>query len=173
MARGSWSVAIGARGDGSRDGFDEAMTRICGSIEIRRPVEEVFDVVADQRNELSYNPRMTESVKLTEGPIGVGTRFRATVLSAGEPLPMVIEYTGFDRPRRQAASRSVMTGSVMEGEVCCHPGPRGTRFTWDWDVRVSGPARSAGPLIGWIGRRQERSIWTGRQRHLEGKEGAS
>jgi len=148
------------------------MTRICGSIEIRRPVEEVFDFVADQRNELSYNPKTTESVKLTEGPIGVGARFRATVLSAGRSLPMVIEYTGFDRPHR-LASRSVMTGSVVAGEVCCHPGPRGIRFTWEWDVRVSGPARFAGPLIGWIGRREERSIRTGLQRHLEGKAGAS
>jgi len=150
----------------------QAMTRMCGSIEIRRPVEEVFDFIGDQRNELSYNPKMTESVKLTEGPIGVGTRFRATVLSAGRPLPMMIEYTGFDRPHR-LRSRSVMTGSVVEGEVCYQPVPHGTRFTWEWDVSVSGPARFAGPLIGWIGRREERSIWTGLQRHLEGKEGAS
>ena len=149
-----------------------AMTRICGSIEIRRPVEEVFDFIADQRNELRYNPKMTESVKLTEGPIGVGTRFRATVLSAGKPLPMMIEYTGFDRPQR-LRSRSVMTGSLVEGEVCCQPVPAGTRLTWEWDVRVSGPARFAGPLIGWIGRREERFIWTGLQRHLEGDKGAS
>jgi hypothetical protein len=148
------------------------MTRIRGSIEIRRPVEEVFDFIADQRNELSYNPRMTESVMLTGGPIGVGTRFRATVLSAGKPLSMVIEYTGFDRPHR-LRSRSVMTGSVVEGEVCCEPVPQGTRFTWDWDVGVSGPARFAGPLIGWIGRRAERSIWAGLRRHLEGRQGAS
>lgn len=75
------------------------MSRVCGSIEIARKVEDVFDVVADQRNEVAYNPEMTESVKLTDGPIGVGTRFRATALSRGKPIEMTIECTGYDRPR--------------------------------------------------------------------------
>jgi hypothetical protein len=66
-----------------------------------------------------------------------------------------------------------MAGSVVEGEVRCDQIPQGTRFTWEWDVKVSGPARFAGPLVGWIGRHEERSIWTGLQRHLESKEGAS
>lgn len=147
------------------------MTRVRGSIEIHRPVEEVFDFVADQRKEVSYNPKMIESVKLTEGQIGLGTRFRATVVSRGKPLQMTIECTGFDRPHR-LASRSVMAGSVVEGEVGCQPVPGGTRFSWDWEVSVAGPARFAGPLIGWIGRREERAIWTGLKRLLEGKDGA-
>lgn len=33
---------------------------------------------------------------------------------------------------------------------------------------LRGPARLAGPLIGWIGRRQERTIWTGLKELLEG-----
>ena len=32
------------------------MTTICGSIDIGRPVEEVFDTVCDQRNELRCDP---------------------------------------------------------------------------------------------------------------------
>lgn len=144
------------------------MARVRGSIEIHRPVDEVFEFVADQRNEPRYNPRMTESVKLTEGPIGVGTQFRSTVESRGEPVQVTIECTGFDRPQR-LASRSTMTGAVVEGEVRCRPVPGGTLFSWDWDVAVSGPARLAGPLVGWLGRRQERSIWTGLKQYLEGK----
>jgi hypothetical protein len=164
---------VGPRGTraASREPRD-VVTSVRGSIMIRRPVEEVFDFVADQRNELSYHPKMTESVKLTEGPIGVGTRFRATVLSRGKPLPLTIEYTGFNRPHR-LASRNVMIGSVVEGEVHCEPVPGGTRFFWDWNVIVPGPARFAGPLIGWIGRRQERSIWNGLKRHLEGTNGVT
>ena len=142
------------------------MSRVRGSIEIARGSEEVFDVVADQRNEVHYNPEMTDSVKLTDGPIGVGTKFRATVLSRGKQMEMTIECTGFDRPRR-FATRSVMAGAVAEGEVRCDPIPDGTLFSWDWQVSVSGPARIAGPLIGVIGRRQERRIWTGLKRMLE------
>ena len=34
------------------------MARIEGELIIERPLEEVFDFVADERNELRYNPRM-------------------------------------------------------------------------------------------------------------------
>ena len=142
------------------------MSRVRGSLDIARPVEEVFDFVADQCNEPSFNPTMTASVKLTDDPIGVGTRFGATVLSRGGPVTVSIEYTGFDRPHR-IVSRSVMSGAIAQGHLQCDPTPSGTRFSWDWTVTVSGPGRFAGPLIGVIGRRQERAIWTGLKRHLE------
>ncbi|HET7476252.1 MAG TPA: SRPBCC family protein [Dermatophilaceae bacterium] len=146
------------------------MARVAGSIDIARPVEEVFDVVADQRNEVRYNPKMTQSTKLTAGPVGVGTQFRATVLTRGKPVEVVIECTGFDRPR-VFATRSVMKGAVATGQVRCEPIPGGTRFSWDWEVSVSGPARFAGPLVALIGRREERAIWRGLKRLLEQRPG--
>ncbi len=142
------------------------MTRVTGSLTIARPTDEVFDTVADQRNEPRYNPRMTSVTKVSDGPIGVGTRFTATVLSRGKPMPVTIEYTRFDPPR-MLASRSVMQGAVAEGDIRCDATPEGTRFAWDWTVTVSGPARGAGPLVGLIGRRQERVIWEGLRRLLE------
>ncbi|WP_448809698.1 SRPBCC family protein [Agromyces bauzanensis] len=147
------------------------MTRVRGSIEIARPVEEVFDFVADQRNEVLYNPQMTHCTKVTEGRIGVGTRFHATILSRGEPVEVDIECTGSDRPR-SIASRSVLVGSVVTGQVAFSSIPSGTVFSWDWDVSVSGAARFAGPLIGVLGRRQERRIWTGLKRLLEEQAGS-
>lgn len=142
------------------------MSRVRGSLEIARSVEMVFDVVADQRNEPRYNPHMTAATKTGDGPIGNGTRFEATVLSRGRPRPVSIEYTSFDRPHR-IDSRSVMAGATVEGHVQCDPTPAGTHFSWDWTITLTGPARLAGPLVGVIGRRQERAIWTGLTRHLE------
>ena len=143
------------------------MSRVRGSLDIARPVEVVFDTVADQRNEPRYNPTMTASTKVTDGPIGVGTRFEATVMSRGNPRPVTIEYTSFDRPHR-IDSHSVMDGATVHGHIQCDPTPAGTRFSWDWKVTLTGPARFAGPLVGLIGRRQERTIWTGLKDHLEG-----
>lgn len=143
------------------------MSRVRGTLDIARPVEQVFDFVADQRNEPTYNPKMTEATKLTDGPLGVGTRFEATIVSRGKPLAVTIECTGFDRPHR-IHSRSLMAGAITDGYVQCDPTPTGTRFSWDWNVTVSGPARFAGPLIGFIGRHQERRIWTALKHHLEG-----
>jgi hypothetical protein len=53
------------------------MARVSGEILIERPVEEVFDFVADQRNEPIYNPRMLQSEKITR-------RGRYTVSSDGK-----------------------------------------------------------------------------------------
>jgi len=141
-----------------------------GSLDIACPVDEVFDFVADPRTEPSYNPKMTASTKLTDGPIGVGTRFEATVLSRGKPLSVTIEFTGFERPHR-VDSRSVMAGATVVGHVRCDPIPAGTRFSWDGNVTLDGPARFAGPLIGVVGRLQERTIWTGLKHHLEDPRG--
>lgn len=47
------------------------------SCRIARPPSVVFDAVADPRSELRWNPKIRVMEKLTEGPIGVGTTFRA------------------------------------------------------------------------------------------------
>ena len=46
------------------------MARIEGEIAINRPVDEVFDFVADERYEPRYNPRMARVEKLSPGQIG-------------------------------------------------------------------------------------------------------
>lgn len=51
------------------------VARIEGEITIGRPVEAVFDYVADQTNEPQYDPNMVRAEKVTAGPIGKGTRF--------------------------------------------------------------------------------------------------
>ena len=142
------------------------MPRVTGSILIDRPVEEVFDVVADQTLEPSYNPSMTASRQVTDGPVGVGTHFLATVLVRGRPTDVDIEVTRFERPH-VLGSRSTMAGSTVVGEVRMGPVATGTRFSWDWDVTVAGPAKAFSPLVSAIGRRQELTIWTGFKRHLE------
>lgn len=82
------------------------MVRIEGQIVIDRPVEEVFDFVADERNEPRYNPRMRRAEQISTGAIGVGTHFRAETASMGRTVEMVIEVTGYERPRQLASRRT-------------------------------------------------------------------
>ena len=53
------------------------MTVIHNSTEIRCTPEQAFDYLSDMRNELEWNPAVESVEKLTDGPVGVGTRFRA------------------------------------------------------------------------------------------------
>jgi uncharacterized protein YndB with AHSA1/START domain len=142
------------------------MARIRGEVLIRRPVEEVFDFVADERNEPRYNPHMIRAERISAGPIGVGTRFHTELKTTGRTISMVVELTGFERPRRLA---SVTRSSMMatEGELTFESVPTGTRMRWSWDVRPSGAMRLMTPVVGAIGRRQERGIWSALKRLLE------
>jgi Polyketide cyclase / dehydrase and lipid transport len=143
------------------------MARVSGNILIERPAEEVFDFVADQRNEPIYNPRMVQSEKITDGPIGVGTRFRATARSGRRAAEMLIEVTDFQRPIR-LGSRTTMSDVDVDGGLTFEPVAGGTRMNWSWEVTPRGPLRLLGPLVARLGRRQELMIWTGLKAQLEG-----
>ena len=109
------------------------MARVSGEILINRPIEQVFDYVADQRNELIYNPRMLRSEKITAGPIGVGTRFHATARSGRRTMEMLIEITEYDRARR-LGSRTTMSSVDVNGGLTFDPVDGATRMSWSWEV---------------------------------------
>ncbi|HET7399669.1 MAG TPA: hypothetical protein VFJ94_14220, partial [Intrasporangium sp.] len=48
------------------------------------------------------------------------------------------------------------------------PVEAGTRMRWSGHVRPKGALRLLGPLITWMGVRQEHRIWSSLKRHLEG-----
>ena len=45
--------------------------------EIGRTPEDVFDYLSDMANEVAYNPDCVSMERLTDGPVGVGTKYRA------------------------------------------------------------------------------------------------
>ena len=142
------------------------MAKIEGQITIRRPAEVVFDYVADQTNEPQYNPSMVRAEKETSGPIGKGTRFRSAVRSGGRTAEMLIENTGYDRPRL-LASTTTMRQMDIAYTLKFEPVADGTRMRWSGDVRPKGGLRLLGPLVTWMGTRQEQRIWSSLKRHLE------
>jgi uncharacterized protein YndB with AHSA1/START domain len=142
------------------------MARIEGQILIGRPVDQVFDYVADQSNEPQYNPQMVRAEKLTPGPVGKGTRFRSAVASRGRTAAMLIEYTRYDRPRL-LQSTTAMAQADISYTLTFEPAGAGTRMRWSGRVRPKGAFRLLGPVITWLGIRQEQRIWASLKKHLE------
>jgi hypothetical protein len=142
------------------------MVRVDGEIVIDRPVEEVFDFVADERNEPRYNPRMRTVEQITAGLIGVGTRFHAVTVSMGRPIEMIIEFTGYERPGR-LTSVTHMPAMDLAGGLTFEPVSGGTRMRWSWQLQPRGMTRWFAPLVTRIGRRHERRIWTSLKQFLE------
>ena len=71
------------------------MAHVEGEIIINRPVEEVFDFVADERNEPLYNPEMVRSEKSTGRPFcrhSCGQDHTCTLLGKG-PVRLWINPT--------------------------------------------------------------------------------
>jgi carbon monoxide dehydrogenase subunit G len=140
------------------------MAKITGQILIGRPAAEVFDFVADSRNEPSFNPAMAGVELLTALPIGQGTRFRARMGRAG--TQMLVELTEFDRPHR-LGSRTTSSMMQTSGTLTFAADGDGTVMNWDWQVHPKGWMRMLGPLFEPLGNRMERRIWTSMKRYLE------
>lgn len=145
------------------------MAHVEGQIIIHRPVDEVFDFVADERNEPRFNPQMRRAEQTSAGPIGVGTTFCAESVSRGRPVEMTITFTDYERPRRLTSSTH-LSNMDIQGTLTFDPVPEGTRMRWFWELKSRGMLKLMTPVVALIGRRQERSIWTGLKRYLEAQE---
>jgi uncharacterized membrane protein len=76
------------------------MIKIESSIVIERPVEQVFAFLADLENAPKWQSGLTDSTKLTDGAIGVGTKFREVIRIVGRPVETVCEITAYEPGRR-------------------------------------------------------------------------
>jgi hypothetical protein len=72
------------------------MTVIKNSTILPCTPEEAFDYLPDLRNELEWNPDCTLMEKITDGPVALGTKFRAQWV--GSPV-VEVEIVDYERPR--------------------------------------------------------------------------
>jgi hypothetical protein len=63
--------------------------------DIGRSAEEVFDYASDPANEPEWNIRMKRIEKLTDGPVGMGARYR---MEFTQGPPAISECVRFERP---------------------------------------------------------------------------
>ena len=148
------------------------MARIAGEIVIGRPVDVVFDYVADQTNEPRYNPRMLRVEKITPGRVQAGTQFRSAVARMGRTAELQSKVTGYDRPNLLAIA-TTMDQADFDYTLTFEPAVAGTRMQWSGRVQTTGAVRLLGPLIIWMGSRQERQIWENLKDLLERTNSAS
>ena len=132
------------------------MTRLNGSILISRPVEEVFDFVADERNEPACNPQMRSVEKTTPGSIGVGTLWHVVTTSRRRATPFELEVTEYAAKPPGIDDR--MASADITRRLTFVPHGKGTLMSWSWDLRPKGMLKLATPLFALLGRRQEQRI---------------
>ncbi len=92
---------------------------------IRRPPQDVFDYCSDLCSELQWNPKVKYVEKLTDGPVGVGTRYRAQWVNSG---PTAVEVVAFDRPYSWQTTATARGMSIRFQGSVTDAGP-GTRYS--------------------------------------------
>lgn len=130
---------------------------------IDRPIDEVFAVAADVAAQPAWSPTVLRATKLTEGPIGLGTRFRMAVKGQGQ---FEVEIAEYDPPRRLRVSNSTRQMDMYHQFVLTSEGER-TRVEHLAEVCPKGLFRLLSPILGMVLNRNMRAATEGFQRHLE------
>lgn len=139
-----------------------------GETEITAPVEAVVDYLADARNEPSWPPGAERVKKLSDGTVGLGTRFEGVYARAGT---VTVELVEFERPHRltfRAHSRLVDLDDAMQ---LSEEGGK-TRLRARMDARPRGLMRLFEPWMARTMRRQFAGNWQHLKRALEPAEGS-
>lgn len=142
------------------------MIRIRNSIVINRPIEEVFEFLANPENNPKWNP-MAKEIKITsEGPIGVGT----TGISVGETLGRRIEtvfvYDVYEPPMKvtghtTSGSMEVWMSNTFESLE------GGTMVTYGLKVKLGGLMKLAEPIVAMSMKQQTKKDFTRLKELLE------
>ena len=132
--------------------------RVEESVEIDRPVEEVFSYAADPEHFPEWSGIILEAHKETpQGPIAVGERFTNVAKFLGRRFETPFEVTAHEHNRRHS-HRS--TGGPLVQEYTStfeETAGGGTRMRQVVEGEPGGFFRLAGPLLERAGRRQFRA----------------
>jgi uncharacterized protein YndB with AHSA1/START domain len=136
------------------------------SITINRPVEDVFAYVTDVRNDPAWHTDALEARKLTEGPIGMGTKWHVRFKPSMGVSEGDMDVTAFEANRTQT-----MHGQLgpMEPTLTylVEPANGGTRFTRRIQIKVSGWMKVMTPLMGMMTRKRGTGFLNNLKRVLE------
>jgi uncharacterized protein YndB with AHSA1/START domain len=120
--------------------------RIEETFVIARGPPVVFDYVTEPANLSSWQTSITGVEQLTDGPPGLGARFRERAKAPfGKELEQVVEYTEFDRPRHLHVH--VVEGPYpIDGTWAFEQDGAGTRVRFTAEGELTGLMKLVEPL---------------------------
>jgi uncharacterized protein YndB with AHSA1/START domain len=113
---------------------------------IARPPQDVFDFITTSDNAPRVVPSVKSMVKLTEGPVGLGTRYRETRMMDGKEHQAELEVVGYE-PNRGYAMKNVTEGIETVYRYTFHPEADGTRVDLVCEVKAGGLKKLILPLV--------------------------
>jgi uncharacterized membrane protein len=116
------------------------------SITVRRPIEEVFAWVTDLTHSPVWQANLSEVRKLTDGPLGVGTRYALVREFMGRRMEATNEFVAYE-PNRMISFRLTSGPMPGRGTYEFEATLDGTEVTSRVELEPTGLSRLASPLI--------------------------
>ncbi len=117
-------------------------------ITINRPIDEVFSYWADLERAGEWAAPVIERRKLTEGPVGVGTKYKAVDQFPGRRVEFIVEVTAYEPGQFMAASWTKPMAGGWEARFS--EAEQGTRLAIHAVMKPSGILKLLAPIMsGW------------------------
>ncbi len=122
------------------------MIRTRDSIIIDRPAELVFSFLADLNNLPKWQSGVVQSKVISQGPVGVGTKFSEDVKMMGRKVTANCEVTAFE-PGRKMGFSADGGGIRYQGAITLAPRDGKTELTLEGVSHLKGLWRLFQPFI--------------------------
>ena len=116
------------------------------SIEINRPLEEVFAFVSNPENMPRWSSTGSEVTITSAGPIGVGTTYRSVVTFLGRRVEGEVEFTEYE-PNRSYAQKTTSGPIPVESRVTFERVDGGTQVINHQVAEPGGLFKLAEPVL--------------------------
>lgn len=121
---------------------------------IARTPKEVFDFITASENAPKVTSSIVSMVKLTEGIVGVGTRYRETRLMNGKEHSTELEVAAYE-PDQRYAMKNLTEGIETIYHYSFKPEKEGTRIELVCEVKATGFKKLMVPVVASILKKED------------------
>ena len=122
------------------------MARIEESVEIKCPVDKVFEYTTDAKSWPKWQSIILEAEQTSQGPWSVGTTFEGTTRLMGLSMKWTAKATEYEPNKKW--TKNINSGSITINEhVNYEPIEGRIKFTIVYDMKVGGLFRLFSPMV--------------------------
>ncbi len=133
---------------------------------IARSPQDVFGVISNPTEATKFLDNIKASKKLTDGPVGVGTKFRETRVVGGKEASADLLVSAYE-PNTHVGISSEAEGIKVEYHYRLSPEGSGTRLRWTCDLEASGLRKMMLPMVAGIMKKEDGDHLRRLKRYLE------
>ena len=142
------------------------MAIIDESIEIKRPVNEVFAYTTEAGSWPKWQSFIPEAARTSQGPVDVGTTFKGISHMMGRNMRWTAITTRYE-PNRNWAKNITCGNLAIDERITCTPVEGGTNFTIVYNMKAGGFLRLLSILLARSMRRETKKSLGNLKRLLE------